>query len=612
MSYDLMLLPGSSKDYRMISNDMILETLKVEDERKQWSPEEFQHIRFLNLAHKNICMIANIGDFTSLTRLNLSNNSIEKITGLENLTNIEVLDLSFNRLTSIDGIKHLHKLTDLSLNNNNITAIDPLMQLLVTVRSITGIPEYTHPLQILNLSSTNISGLQQAITVLREFKNLTVLSMDKSPCTSAANYRQQVIAYVPQLRYLDYKVIMNADKALAREVYKMELISFEEKDSLSAQSLQKALNRSRQVRVDAAADCLGLETMTDREFLETEQSTRVFLIPAVKIEAFGKFRATSMQILKDLARLLRRRRILKLGEVAEFEEAYATILATHDSSVRRIIETFEFQKQTLLDRFAATTGIDLSHSEALREKMLSLTKAQLLSLAASAHDASQGVVAAVTDNVAEMRAALMNQEVECVADVSEIVDQLTANITTICNKTAELAQMTLTKVRELVLSLHETSVSLLQRAMELKFQKESGMTVALGAGGQTDLSSTQMADGADTTQGQATAITTGNINEIQSLLPAEMTQDVLSLLKDKASVTSAAVTAHEARMGAIDLREDAIIAAQKEYADTSMKIILASEAARNRRHVLDIDSLCKAEEKWIKEWSTAVQDALRK
>ena len=141
MASDVSRLPGAAKDYNIITNDVILDSLRTEEDKREWSLEDFSSIRTLTLSYRMICLISNLSDFRSLTRLNLSNNAIEKISGLDNLINLESLDLSFNKLTSIEGIGHLHRLTDLALNNNKIGNIDGLTELNATIRGLTGIPE---------------------------------------------------------------------------------------------------------------------------------------------------------------------------------------------------------------------------------------------------------------------------------------------------------------------------------------------------------------------------------------------------------------------------------------------------------------------------------------
>ena len=96
--------------------------------------------------------------------------------------------------------------------------------------------------------------------------------------------------------------------------------------------------------MDAAADCLGLDNLVDQELLAGEANERVFQVPAVKMEAVGWFRTDAVQHLRGFARLLRRRRILRQGEICEFEEFYEVVLGALEGVERALFEDFYYQK----------------------------------------------------------------------------------------------------------------------------------------------------------------------------------------------------------------------------------------------------------------------------
>lgn len=584
MASDVSRLPGAAKDYNIITNDVILDSLRTEEDKREWSLEDFSSIRTLTLSYRMICLISNLSDFRSLTRLNLSNNAIEKISGLDNLINLESLDLSFNKLTTIEGIGHLHRLTDLALNNNKLSSIDGLAELNVTIRDLTGIPENYHKIQLINLSSNNINNLHATILLLRDFKDLRVLSLENNPLVKQTNYRLHVIAYLKNLRYFDHKVIREGDRTSAHEVFKMDLISLEEKDAVETQARTKALQKARQIRIDCAADALGLATFVDREFLETPVTERICVIPAVKLECYGKFRLTTSAILKDLARLMRRRRILKLGELAEFEEAYGVLSEQGRFNLQQAMQAYIYQRDDYLD---------------LCDGQIAKNPKNSVHYATEARNAVQELLP-------PLRVKLLKIESSTTADIIEIVDQIIANLTSLVNKTSEQAQSAFTKVRENVLQLHESCLSLLNKAMELKLAREAGLA-GNDMSRQVDLGSGNIADGGDTAQGSATGLggvffNTTNLADMQNLLPTEITPEVNALLKDKGSVIGAAVAAHESRMSAVDQREDSLIASQKEFLSNTTRILHAGEAARSRQHVLDINEFIQLEEQWIIKW----------
>jgi len=595
MSSDLQALPGAAKEHQLITDELILSTLSVEDQRREYKPDDFPKILNLSLSNKNICIISNLGGLFNLRRLVLSGNAIERITGLENLHSLESLDLSFNRINTIEGLASLPRLVELDLGHNLISSVEPLGQLNQAIQRMTGVPEEFHRLQVLNLSHNAIRGLPQTIQTLRSFRDLRSLVLEHNPCAEVSTYRPQTIAYLPSLRYLDFNVILKGERDSSTEIYRMELISLEEHDTVEAANRQKAAAKATQLRIDAASDCLGLDTMVDREFLETEQSERVFLIPAVKMEALGKFRARCSQILRDASRMLRRRRILRLGELAEYEEAYDATIRNFLARCAGALESFSYRREAIVASCSPQAG----------------------STGRAALQAAQRGRQLLGEEIKKLKEALLSLEAEVSGDINEMTDQVVANLTSITGKTSELAQAALTRVRELLGQLNDTTQNLLQRALEARLVKESGGYVA-GAveaedGEAPGLDSRTIADGADTTQGVSATISGGEAGafihaEVQNLLPAEMTPEVIALLKDRGTITSAAVAANESRMGAVDQQEDTIIAYQKEWLENSTKIIQAAEAERNRMHLQQISQICAMEEQWADAWVRSVTE----
>jgi len=108
------------------------------------------------------------------------------------------LDLSFNLIDKIEGLDCLTKLTDLSLYSNCITEISGL--------------ENLHELNVLSLGKNKIKNYENAINCLKGLKNkLEVLKLAENPGTTKDNnefeYKQYAIAYLKDLKYLDYELI---------------------------------------------------------------------------------------------------------------------------------------------------------------------------------------------------------------------------------------------------------------------------------------------------------------------------------------------------------------------------------------------------------------------
>uniref|UniRef100_K9IJ81 Dynein regulatory complex subunit 3 n=1 Tax=Desmodus rotundus TaxID=9430 RepID=K9IJ81_DESRO len=152
----------------------------------------FKDVLSLQLDFQNILRIDNLWQFENLRKLQLDNNVIERIEGLEKLTHLVWLDLSFNNIEAIEGLDTLVNLEDLSLFNNRISKIDSLDALV--------------KLQVLSLGNNHIGNMMNII-YLRRFKDLRGLSLSGNPIAEAEDYSMFILAYLPDLVYLDSRRI---------------------------------------------------------------------------------------------------------------------------------------------------------------------------------------------------------------------------------------------------------------------------------------------------------------------------------------------------------------------------------------------------------------------
>lgn len=149
-----------------------------------------------------------------MTKLQLDNNRITEIKNLNHLTSLtwlgaslwmnfclSLIDLSFNQIKKIEGLDQLTKLTDLSLFHNEITVVENLENLV--------------ELKVLSIGDNQIKNLDKLVHYLRGFKKLRVLNLKGNRAIyDDPECRNYVIAFVKQLRYLDYKLITDEEVRL--------------------------------------------------------------------------------------------------------------------------------------------------------------------------------------------------------------------------------------------------------------------------------------------------------------------------------------------------------------------------------------------------------------
>ncbi|TSO37074.1 Dynein regulatory complex subunit 3 [Bagarius yarrelli] len=221
---------------------------------------KFDQVTQLRLDYRNIPKIDNLWQFMSLTKLQLDNNSIKKIEGLDKLTNLVWLDLSFNNIEVIEGLDTLVKLEDLSLFNNQISLIENL--------------DVLQNLQIISLGNNLISELD-SIIYLRKLKNLRTLDLAGNPICKNQDYTLFVAAYLPDLVYIDYRLLDEQTRENAQDQYQNEIekIKLNELQDQKALETQKAIEQTLQLHKDAFVEYLNGPQLFDSMFVDDNEAS---------------------------------------------------------------------------------------------------------------------------------------------------------------------------------------------------------------------------------------------------------------------------------------------------------------------------------------------------
>ncbi|XP_067285156.1 dynein regulatory complex subunit 3 [Pseudorasbora parva] len=229
---------------------------------------QYEEVLQLRLDFRNILKIYHLWHFTSLTKLQLDNNFIERIEGLENLTNLVWLDLSFNNIDVIEGLDSLVKLQDLSLFNNHISVIENLDTL--------------QNLHILSIGNNAVAQLDNVL-YLRKFKHLRTLNLAGNPICDEESYKLFVTAYLPDLVYLDYRLLdeQTREAAFAKYQYAVEEMQHNELQEQQAVEAQKISNEELQLHKDAFVEFLNGPQLFNSMFAEDPDAENLALLPGM-------------------------------------------------------------------------------------------------------------------------------------------------------------------------------------------------------------------------------------------------------------------------------------------------------------------------------------------
>ncbi|CDS36648.1 u2 small nuclear ribonucleoprotein A' [Echinococcus multilocularis] len=134
-----------------------------------------------------------------------------KVPAIENLGStldqFDTIDFTDNEIRKLDGFPLLQRLKSLIMTGNKIIRIGEDL--------VSSIPN----LETLILTDNNIAELKD-LDPLAPLSKLTFLSLARCPVTMKMNYRLYVVGRMPQLRFLDFKRITQAERKQARSFVK--------------------------------------------------------------------------------------------------------------------------------------------------------------------------------------------------------------------------------------------------------------------------------------------------------------------------------------------------------------------------------------------------------
>ena len=148
----------------------------------------------------------------NLVKLQLDNNIITKIQGLTKLVHLKWLDLSFNMIEKIEGLDTLILLEDLSLFDNKISQLEGLESL----KNLNVLSVGKNQLEHLDKCVDYLSGLTNKLEVLKFKQNWFKEQGVKE-------YKGRIVAYLPNLKYLDYELVDDAEREQANQDFRNDM-----------------------------------------------------------------------------------------------------------------------------------------------------------------------------------------------------------------------------------------------------------------------------------------------------------------------------------------------------------------------------------------------------
>ncbi|XP_014748517.1 PREDICTED: leucine-rich repeat-containing protein 48 [Sturnus vulgaris] len=308
----------------------------------------------LQLSFKSILQIDNLWPLENLTKLQLDNNIIERIEGLQSLVHLVWLDLSFNNIEVIEGLDTLVKLQDLSLYSNRISKIEHMDTL--------------QELQIFSIGKNNLTTLEDVV-YLRRLKSLRTLNLSGNPLCNEEHYTLFVVAHLPSLVYLDFKIVRDSTRKAAALKYEdlTKPLEQEEAQVLALQEAQEAKQKELEYHQAAFVEYLNSSLLFDSLYEEDREAAKLASLPGVE-DLLQAYKKEFLSVCENLYNYGLEEYEKREAEVSKFYKRLHEILAVNQEESKRIISDFKSRNRRRLDELYQAGSGNLAESERAQGK----------------------------------------------------------------------------------------------------------------------------------------------------------------------------------------------------------------------------------------------------
>ncbi|XP_041085644.1 dynein regulatory complex subunit 3 [Polyodon spathula] len=394
----------------------------------------FRDVTHLRLDFKNILKIDNLWQFTALTKLQLDNNIIERIQGLDSLTNLVWLDLSFNNIEVIEGLDALVKLEDLSLYNNRISEIANIDTLC--------------NLQVLSIGNNSLDQLENLV-YLRRFKRLRSLNLAGNPICEDENYKMFIAAYLPELVYLDFRLVDENTREVASLQYQYAIDEIKHNENMAQRKLTEELQKQEELELHKAAyvEFLNGSFLFDSMYSEDPETAKLAYLPGMHLllESYkSKFVAICQQIFENGLK----QHVKREAEVATFFECLREATESNQEKGSEKVAGFEERKREIFSELHQLTDMSLLETR----------------------------IAQYNKEINELCDSLMMLELQLLDQLEDIIKDFERNISDMMTGFIEFVQGMISQCRDLENNHHEKlqeiAINMLEKVLKNEFVED--------------------------------------------------------------------------------------------------------------------------------------------
>ncbi|KAL9956946.1 hypothetical protein ACROYT_G038512 [Oculina patagonica] len=267
-----------------------------------------------------------------------------------------------------------------------------------------------------------------SVVYLRQFKFLRTLNLSGNPFSEEANYKDYVIAHLPELVYLDFRLIDESAREAATEKYKYsieELVHDETIAKRKQEELEEKL-QERQLHKLAYVEDLNGPWLFDSMYADDPEASKLSALPGM-IEILDIYKEKFTAVCQEIFEFGLKEHEKREAEIASFFSCLEE--ATQDNNnagVKHIHNYIEYKKKVFVDYTSMT---DQSLLESLMKEVL-------------------GEIRKLWDT-------LMGLEMELVDQLEDTIKEFERNMADLVTAFVEQVQGLMTQLRELENAHHE-------------------------------------------------------------------------------------------------------------------------------------------------------------
>ncbi|XP_030433775.1 dynein regulatory complex subunit 3 isoform X2 [Gopherus evgoodei] len=381
---------------------------------------DYKDVTELQLDFRNILKIDNLWQFVNLTKLQLDNNIIEKIEALDSLVHLIWLDLSFNNIEVIEGLEALVKLQDLSLYNNRISKIE------------------------------NLDTLQELqVVYLRQFKNLRTLNLTGNPVCENEQYSMFIAAHLPDLVYLDFRLVDENTRELADIKYQYVIDELKQGEAQALAKLVEEQAKQKELEHHKAAyvEYLNGPFLFESMYAEDTEAAKLAYLPGMA-DLLETYKSKFVLICENLFAYGLKEHEKREAEVSTFYECLQEAIQDSQQQSTKIILDFENDSQGLLDVIQNLSNFEIADSKLVK----------------------------YNEDITQLSDMLMTLEMQTVDQLEEIIKDFERNIADQVSTFIENVQGMMAQCRDLENHHHEKlleiAITTLEKIVKSEFDEE--------------------------------------------------------------------------------------------------------------------------------------------